>query len=82
MLPATWRAIAYGLVAWPLAGDADALVRGLVGMVVAWVVFWLLWFVHSAGMGFGDVRLVGLLGFVLGYLGWAGVRRRRSTRGS
>jgi leader peptidase (prepilin peptidase)/N-methyltransferase len=39
-------------------------------MVGARVVFWVLWFVRSAGMGFGDVRLSALLGFVLAYLGW------------
>lgn len=71
VVPATLAALAYGLVAWPLTGDPDALVRGLVGMVAARVVFWVLWFVRSAGMGFGDVRLSALLGFVLAYVGWA-----------
>ena len=33
--------------------------------------YWVLWFVHSAGMGFGDVRLAALLGLVLGRAGWA-----------
>jgi len=70
VMPATLAAIAYGLVAWPLTDDPDALVRGLVGMVAARAVFWVLWFVRSAGMGFGDVRLSALLGFVLAYLGW------------
>ncbi len=70
VVPATLAALAYGLAAWPLTGDPDALVRGLVGMVAARMVFWVLWFVRSAGMGFGDVRLSALLGFVLAYLGW------------
>jgi len=70
VIPATLAAIAYGLVVWPLTGDPDALVRGLIGMVAARVVFWVLWFIKSAGMGFGDVRLSALLGFVLGYVGW------------
>ena len=39
-------------------------------MVAARVVFWILWFIRSAGMGFGDVRLSALLGFVLAYVGW------------
>ena len=69
-IPATLAAIAYGLVAWPLTEESDALVRGLVGMVAARAVFWILWFVRSAGMGFGDVRLAALLGFVLAYVGW------------
>ncbi len=70
VIPATLAAIAYGLIVWPLTGDADALVRGLIGMVAARVVFWVLWFIKSAGMGFGDVRLSALLGFVLAYVGW------------
>ena len=70
VIPATLAAIAYGLIVWPLTGDSDALVRGLIGMVAARVVFWVLWFIKSAGMGFGDVRLSALLGFVLAYVGW------------
>lgn len=70
ILPTLALALAYGVVAWPLSGSADDLVRGLIGMVAARSVFWLLWFVRSAGMGFGDVRLSALLGFVLAYLGW------------
>jgi leader peptidase (prepilin peptidase)/N-methyltransferase len=71
VIPATLAAIGYGLAAWPLTGDSDALVRGLIGMVAARAVFWALWFIRQAGMGFGDVRLSALLGFVLAYLGWA-----------
>lgn len=71
VIPATLAAMAYGVADWLLTGESDALVRGLIGMVLARVVFWLLWFIRSAGMGFGDVRLSALLGFVLAYLGWA-----------
>jgi leader peptidase (prepilin peptidase)/N-methyltransferase len=70
VVPATLAAIGYGVVAWPLTDDPDPLVRGLIGMVAARAVFWVLWFVRSAGMGFGDVRLAALLGFVLAYVGW------------
>jgi leader peptidase (prepilin peptidase)/N-methyltransferase len=70
VIPATLAAVAYGLVAWPLTGDPDALVLGLIGMIAARALFWMLWFIRSAGMGFGDVRLAALLGFVLAYLGW------------
>jgi len=51
-------------------GDPAAYVRGLVGLVVVRSVFWVLWWLRSAGMGFGDVRLSALLAFALGYLGW------------
>ena len=70
VLPALGAAVLYGLVAWPLVGSPDALVRGLVGLVVARSFFWLLWAIHASGMGFGDVRMSALLGFVLAYLGW------------
>ena len=49
----------------------STLVRALVGLVAARSIYWVLWFVHSAGMGFGDVRLAALLGLVLGRAGWA-----------
>jgi leader peptidase (prepilin peptidase) / N-methyltransferase len=29
-----------------------------------------LWFVYPPGLGYGDVRLAGVLGIALGYLGW------------
>ena len=32
--------------------------------------FFLMWVIYPAGMGYGDVRLSGLLGIALGYLGW------------
>ncbi len=70
VIPATLAAIAYGVIVWPISGEPDALVRGLIGMIAARAVFWVLWFVRSAGMGFGDVRLSALLGFALAYLGW------------
>ena len=71
MIPATLAAIAYGLVAWPhRPGTPTRWCARLIGMVAARVVFWLLWFIRSAGMGFGDVRLSALLGFVLAYVGW------------
>lgn len=58
-------------VAALLDQDAGAYVRALVAMLVLRSVFWALWWIHSAGMGFGDVRLTALLGFALGYLGWS-----------
>ena len=35
------------------------------------MVFFLLWFVYPRGIGYGDVRLAGLLGMALGWLGVA-----------
>jgi leader peptidase (prepilin peptidase)/N-methyltransferase len=70
VLPATLVAgvlvVAVGLA----TGERDALVRALVGMVAVRSFFWLLWFLRSAGMGFGDVRLSAIVGLVLGWVGW------------
>ena len=64
--PATLAALAYGGLRWAATGDADELVRGVVCLLLVRTVFWLLWFVRQAGMGFGDVRLSALLGCTLG----------------
>jgi leader peptidase (prepilin peptidase) / N-methyltransferase len=73
VLPATGVAILLGLVGWAVTGDADDLVRAAIALVVVRSSFWVLWWFHSAGMGFGDVRLSALLGFALGQLGWGEV---------
>ena len=70
VLPATAYAVLAGLAGWALTGDPDDLVRAALGLVIARTAYWLLWFLHSAGMGFGDVRLSALLGFSLGHVGW------------
>lgn len=71
VLPATGAALLLVGVLWLLERDTDALVRAVVGLVVARSFFWLLWRIRSSGMGFGDVRLAALLGLVLAHLGWA-----------
>lgn len=58
------------LAAW-LDGSADGLVRVALGWLVMGGFYFVLWFVHPTGIGYGDVRLAGLLGLGLGYLGWA-----------
>jgi leader peptidase (prepilin peptidase) / N-methyltransferase len=54
-----------------VAGEPGALLRGAEGAAVVGALFYVLWWLHSAGMGFGDVRLSVVVGFVLGCLGWA-----------
>ncbi|QVT80367.1 hypothetical protein ENKNEFLB_02762 [Nocardioides aquaticus] len=75
VLPATAWLVAVAAVAALLGGPAetDALVRSLVALVAARTAYWLLWFVRSAGLGFGDVRLAAMVGAGLGQLGWAEV---------
>jgi leader peptidase (prepilin peptidase)/N-methyltransferase len=58
------------LLAAALSGDWDSALRALWGWLVAGGTFFVLWFVYPRGMGYGDVRLSGVLGIVLGYLGW------------
>jgi len=58
------------LVGWLVTRDTDDLVRAGLGWLVAGGVFLLLWFVYPRGLGYGDVRLSGVLGIALGYLGW------------
>ena len=53
-----------------LEGDWASLLRAVWGLALARGTFWLLWLVHPRGMGFGDVRLAGVLGLALGLLGW------------
>lgn len=71
VLPATAALLVLLGVEWAATGDHEAPLRALVGLVALRSVYWVLWFVHSAGMGFGDVRLAALLGLVLGRAGWA-----------
>ena len=69
--------------------DWSAGLRGLVGMAVLFTFYLLLSLVYPGGMGFGDVKLAGVLGLYLGWLGWAplavgtfaGVPARRGRRG-
>ncbi|WP_436494767.1 prepilin peptidase [Actinokineospora sp. HUAS TT18] len=51
-------------------GDWWALIRAGIGGAALFAFYFLLAMVHPSGMGFGDVRLSGLIGGVLGYLGW------------
>ncbi|MFJ5144692.1 prepilin peptidase [Curtobacterium sp. NPDC088465] len=53
-----------------LSGDWGALLRGLVGMGALAAAYLLLAVLVPGGMGFGDVKLAGVLGLALAYLGW------------
>lgn len=62
--------VALTLLAGTMSGDWDSVVRAGWGWLIAGGTFFVLWFVYPRGMGYGDVRLSGLLGIALGYLGW------------
>lgn len=59
--------------------DGGAALFGVpsLGIVAGGAALWLFYFVlrviYPPGMGFGDVKLAGVLGMYLGYLGWAHV---------
>jgi leader peptidase (prepilin peptidase) / N-methyltransferase len=59
------------LVAPAIAYDAwSSYLRSVLGAVALWVFYFLLAFLKPGAMGFGDVKLAGVLGLVLGWLGW------------
>jgi leader peptidase (prepilin peptidase) / N-methyltransferase len=62
---------ALAVLAALLDGDRHALVTAGLGWLVAGGTFFVLWFLYPRGMGYGDVRLSGVLGIALGYLGWS-----------
>jgi leader peptidase (prepilin peptidase)/N-methyltransferase len=68
--PAYVLAVLLVLACFVITRDTDDLVRAGLGWVVAGGLYFLLWFVHPRGLGYGDVRLSGVLGIALGYLGW------------
>lgn len=61
------------LVGWAVTRDTDAVVHAALGWLVYGGLFVVLWFVYPRGLGYGDVRLSGLLGLGLGWLGWGPV---------
>ncbi len=50
--------------------DGASAVRMLVGGAALWGLYRLLHLINPRGMGYGDVRLAGVLGMYLGWLGW------------
>lgn len=76
LLPTRIVAPSYGLVvagvlvAGLIDGDHRSVIRAAAGWAILGGFFGLFWLIFPRGMGYGDVRLSGVLGFALGYLGW------------
>jgi leader peptidase (prepilin peptidase)/N-methyltransferase len=66
-------AVLLGAAALAVPGGARHFLGALAGMAAAWLIFVLLALAHPAGLGWGDVKLSGVLGLYLGWLGAAAV---------
>jgi leader peptidase (prepilin peptidase) / N-methyltransferase len=62
-------ALLLGAGALAIPGGTRHFLSALAGMAAAWLFFLLLALVYPAGLGWGDVKLSGVLGLYLGWLG-------------
>jgi len=53
-----------------VVGDYDGLLGAAIGGTALFACYFILALVYPGGMGFGDVKLAGVIGMLLGYLGW------------
>jgi leader peptidase (prepilin peptidase)/N-methyltransferase len=70
VLPAYPVAAALLTIAGLLGGEPERVLTSFLGGGVMFGVYFLLALVYPGGMGFGDVKLAGILGLYLGWLSW------------
>ncbi len=71
LLYPTLGLVAAGFVAASVeSGEWHHLLDAAIGAASAFAVFYGVWWLFPRGMGFGDVRLAGLCGLALGYVGF------------
>jgi len=68
LYPALFMAAPLLVVAAALDGDWSSLLGAVLGGALGWVLLFAIHMASPKGMGFGDVRLAGLIGMLLGWL--------------
>jgi len=54
-----------------VTGNTGALATAAIASIILGLAYFILWFITMGkGLGFGDVKLAPLLGFLMGYFGW------------